>query len=64
MQRGQVGDLTPGLAIDAAHLGLRLRLPFADSIILATARGFQTTLWTQDPHFANIEGVRYLNIQS
>jgi predicted nucleic acid-binding protein len=31
----------------------------ADSIILCTARLHDTTLWTQDEHFATIPGVRY-----
>jgi len=32
----------------------------ADSIILSTARGYNATLWTQDEHFKNLEGVRYI----
>ena len=32
----------------------------ADSIILATARAYDATLWTQDAHFKGIEGVRYI----
>jgi len=31
----------------------------ADSIILATARACDVTLWTQDEHSKGIEGVRY-----
>jgi predicted nucleic acid-binding protein len=31
----------------------------ADSIILATSRAYNATLWTQDEHFKDIEGVRY-----
>jgi predicted nucleic acid-binding protein len=31
----------------------------ADSIILATARDFQASLWTQDEHFKDIPGVQY-----
>jgi len=37
-----------------------LKLPMADSIILATARSFKATLWTQDFHFANLPDVRYI----
>ena len=36
-----------------------LRLPLADSIILATARSEGATLWTQDAHFTGLEGVRF-----
>jgi len=32
----------------------------ADSVILATARAFGATLWTQDEHFKSVEGVRYI----
>jgi predicted nucleic acid-binding protein len=31
----------------------------ADSIILATARAFSATLWTQDADFAGIDSVKY-----
>jgi len=36
------------------------QLPMADSIILATARAQNATLWTQDEHFKEIEGVKYI----
>lgn len=32
----------------------------ADSIILATARIHQATLWTQDEHFLGLEGTQYI----
>ena len=59
MQRGTVVDLDADLAVSAARLSLLLRLPMADSIILATARSFDATLWTQDEDFKGVEGVRY-----
>jgi predicted nucleic acid-binding protein len=59
MQRGQVVPLGSELAIDAAAIGLELRLPLADSIIYATARRFDAVLWTQDADFRNLPGVRY-----
>jgi len=31
----------------------------ASSIILATARAYDATLWTQDEHFKGIEGVKF-----
>jgi toxin FitB len=39
---------------------VELRLPMADSIILATARAYSATFWTQDADFQNIEGVQYV----
>lgn len=59
MQKGIVIDLTPALALAAGTLSLRHGLPMADAIILATARKFDATLWTQDNHFIDIAGVRY-----
>ena len=59
MQKGTVVDLTPPLAIAASKLSLEHNLPMADSIILATAKEFDATLWTQDSDFKHIDGVKY-----
>lgn len=59
MMQGTVVELDGPLALEAAKLGFDLRLPLADSIILATARRHDAVLWTQDDDFAGIEGVRY-----
>jgi toxin FitB len=59
LKRGQVVDFDGMLALSAATISLDLKLPLADSIILATARQFQAVLWTQDEHFINIAGVKY-----
>ena len=59
LQRGTVADLTPKLALSAGKLSLRYALPMADAIILATAQAHGATLWTQDVHFKNIDGVKY-----
>jgi predicted nucleic acid-binding protein len=60
MRQGRVVDLDQSTAIESAAIGLNLKLPLADSIILATARLNHATLWTQDAHFRNVEGVRYV----
>ena len=60
MAQGQVIDLDMTLALDAAKTSVELRLPMADSIILATARAYDATVWTQDEDFDGIEGVRYI----
>jgi toxin FitB len=60
MQQGQVVELSASLALVAAALGHELRLPMADSIILATARSCQAVLWTQDRDFESVPGVRYV----
>lgn len=56
---GRVVDLDASLAMAAARLGVEHRLPLADSIVLATARRFGATVWTQDADFESLEGVRY-----
>ncbi|HET6591452.1 MAG TPA: PIN domain-containing protein [Xanthomonadales bacterium] len=43
---------------DVEH-GLQYRLPLADSIIYATARRYDATLWTQDADFRELPGVRF-----
>mgnify|MGYP001820995887 CR=1 FL=1 len=57
MRGGSVVDLTSGLALEAAELSAETRLAMADSIILATARAFEATLWTQVEHFRDRPGV-------
>ena len=47
------------IALSAAIISAEIKLPMADSIILATARDFQASLWTQDEHFKDIPGVQY-----
>jgi len=59
MRKGKVVDLTSSLAIAASKLSLAHNLPMADSVILATAREFGATLWTQDSHFEKMGDVRY-----
>ena len=60
MMQGQVVPLSGELAIEAGRLGHGMKLPLADSIILATARRYDATLWTQDEDFKSISGVRYI----
>ncbi|MBE0597480.1 MAG: type II toxin-antitoxin system VapC family toxin [Desulfuromonadales bacterium] len=59
MQQGEVADLNASLCLQAARISLELKLPMADSLILATARSCQALLWTQDEDFASLDGVRY-----
>ena len=60
LYKGTLIDLTPSLAISAALLSDKLKLPLADSLILATSQAFNATLWTQDEHFKGIEGVEFI----
>ena len=60
MQQGQVVELNAALALSAAQLAHQLKLPMADSLILATAHRYGATVWTQDADFEGIKGVRYV----
>ena len=59
MRGGTVEPLDENLALLAGDLGIEYGLPLADSIILATARSHEATLWTQDADFKDLEGVSY-----
>ena len=60
LYRGIIVDMSDEIALEAAQISLELKLPMADSVILATARTRKATLWTQDEHFKGLEGVRYI----
>jgi toxin FitB len=60
MQQGSIMDLDATLAMSAARLSLELKLPMADSIILATARANNAILWTQDDDFEGFDDVKYI----
>ena len=55
MLRGNVVEIDPSLALEAAVNGL----PMADSLIYATARRHGAALWTQDAQFDGLPGVKY-----
>ena len=63
MLPGRVIELDTPLALRAAKVSMDFGLPMADSIILAAAKAHNATLWTQDEHFKEIEGVRYIEKQ-
>jgi predicted nucleic acid-binding protein len=60
MQQGQVIDLNTEISINAARISFDLKLPMADSIILATSILYNATLWTQDGDFKNVRDVKYI----
>ncbi len=59
LQHGQLIELTASLAIAAAQISHHEKLPMADSIILATARAQNATIWTQDSDFKEMDRVKY-----
>jgi predicted nucleic acid-binding protein len=59
MHQGRIVVLDAALALRAAALGRRHRLPLADSIVYATAIQEKALLWTQDADFQGLPEVRY-----
>lgn len=60
MYHGQIAEMTASIALQAAKISTELKMAMADSIILATARAYEATLWTQDADFAGVDGVEYV----
>jgi predicted nucleic acid-binding protein len=60
MRQAQCIELSDYLALSAARLSVDAKLAMADSVILATARQSDATLWTQDAHFEGMSGVRFV----
>ena len=59
MKQGRVTEVSEAIALRAALISLKHRLPMADSLILSTAWSEQATLWTQDDHFKGLPSVEY-----
>ena len=60
MSFGKIVELDRQTALNAANLANDTKLAMADSIILATARANDAILWTQDEHFKDLDGVKYI----
>jgi len=54
-----VTDLDMDVALSAAKLSIDLKLPMADSVMLATSQRYGAIFWTQDAHFEGVRGVQY-----
>ncbi|GAB6040471.1 PIN domain-containing protein [Endothiovibrio diazotrophicus] len=59
MRQGHTIPLDERTALEAAALGIRHRLPLADSIVYASGRLHGATIWTQDADFEGLDDVRY-----
>lgn len=59
MQQGIVVPVDSEIAIHAADLSIKHKLPLADSLIYATVLAHNAILWTQDSHFDGLPHVRY-----
>jgi toxin FitB len=61
MMQAKVADMDTRAALLAAQLGHECRLAFADSVILATARLHNATIWTQD---TDLKGLPMVNVRT
>ncbi len=61
MKQGEVIDLTIDISMKAAKFSLDHKIPMADSIILATGRLYQATIWTQDIDFKGLKDVKFIH---
>ena len=60
MSLGIIADVTREIAVNAALISSEIKIAMADSIILATTRTYDATLWTQDADFEGVGGVQYI----
>lgn len=63
MSKAEVIDLNVSGAIYAAKLSDEVGLPMADSIILAVARLYKATIWTQDKDLKGLAEVKYIEVK-
>ena len=59
MLSGIVIPIDEAIAIAAADLFIKHKLPLADSLIYAVTLAHNATLWTQDDDFEGLPNVRY-----
>jgi predicted nucleic acid-binding protein len=58
IRRGfDVIDVDPEIAEVGAELSHRLKIPMADSLIMATAKRFNLPCVTDDPHFSEVKRI-------
>jgi|SRR5271157_990495 len=60
MSSGKIVDLDREIALAAGQISNQWKLPMADSIIYATAQATDATLWTQDEHFKELQGIKFI----
>lgn len=59
MKQGHVIDMTEDIALRAALISIKHKLPMADSLILSTTYAHRAVLWTQDEHFKSFQNVNF-----
>jgi predicted nucleic acid-binding protein len=56
---GTIIAISAELAVLAAGISYELKLPMADSLILATAQAHNAVIWTQDADFRDLPNVKF-----
>jgi len=56
----KIVPLTPNLALFAADVSLKHKLPMADALVYATALSEECSVVTSDPHFERLEKVIFI----
>lgn len=59
LHAGTVVPFSSDLAVRAASVSYELKLPMADSVILATAQVHGAVIWTQDADFRHLPNVKF-----
>ena len=59
MRQGQLIVLSEEIALKAALISIKYKLPMADSLIYATGHLENAMIWTQDVNFQDLPGVKY-----
>jgi predicted nucleic acid-binding protein len=57
--QSEVINVDEYISIDAAKISCNLKIPMADSIIIASAKSVNAVIWTQDSDFKNLPNVKY-----
>ena len=60
MKQGKIIELRAEIALRAALISLKHRIPMADSFIYATGQLEKAIIWTQDEDFEGLPGVKYV----
>ena len=64
MKQGKVADLTAEIALEAAKISHDHKIPMADSVVLATARTYEATIWTMDSDLKKFDRVKFFQKNS
>ena len=59
MKQGAVVATDFTMSLNAAKISVELKLPMADSYIIACARQYGAVIWTQDSDFDGLENVKF-----